>query len=689
MPALPCTLIWIGTCALWAAPAAADDQKDLCPYAVCAHVSRGDEHQVARQELKLMRSAGIGWVRTDFDWSGVEREPGTWQFDHLDETVAWAEAAGVRLLPILDYDVAWARPAHEHLDKWLDYVRRVVTRYKDRLRYWEVWNEPDLEGFWKDKPNPKDYAKLLNATHATIKRIDPELVVLHGGVSGIPWSYLEGVYAAGGKDAFDVMNVHPYRYPSSPEQRPLYDDLVRLRRLMEKHGDPAKPIWITEMGWPTHQGRRGVSEPRQSQMLARSYLLALQAGVDVIFWYEFQAPEGRPDYNEHHFGIVHRDLKPKPAYTALATLARARPAGSKVLEQAWRTAAVYHPSWLRPDGKTAWALWTAGKTENLELQLSGQVLEAFDHLGKPLTLDPKPGQLRLSVGESPTYLIGPKELTVAQSGTDQLRVKAMTFNVRYGAAGDGPNRWTERREMVADVIRRFDGDFVGVQEALPDQIAYLREALPTYRLIARSRQVDPQRGEAVPLLYRHKCWRLDEAEQGTFWLSDTPEVPASTTWGNDIPRIVTWGRFAESGTGRALYLYNVHFDHRSEPSRQKSAVLLAKRIAGRKHPDPVILTGDFNCGESSVAVRYLKGRQNQSPLKLLDTFRVQHPDEKVVGTFGGFRGNREGEKIDYVFALPDVKVLRAEIVYFNREGRYPSDHYPVTAQMVLPAPPSQ
>ena len=664
-------------------------EKQLSPYAVCAHLSRGDEHQVAQQELKLMHQAGIGWVRADFDWSGIERRPGAWQFDHLDQTVAWAEAEGVRILPILDYDVPWARPAYKNLDKWLEYVRRVVTRYKDRIRYWEVWNEPNLEGFWHDKPNPADYTKLLKATHATIKQIDPELVVLLGGVSGIPWPYLEGVYEAGGKDSFDVMNVHPYRYPSSPEERPLYDDLVRLRRLMEKHGDASKPIWITEVGWPTQRDRRGVSPQRQAEMLARTYLLSLQAGVEVVFWYEFQAPEGKPEYNEDHFGIVHRDLSPKPAYTALAVLARARPAGSKVLKQAWRTGEVYHPSWQRPDGKTAWALWTAGEAKDHELKLGGQITEAFDHLGNPLRLAVQSGQVRLSVGQGPVYLIGPTELATVQGETDPLPVNAMTFNIRYGAAADGPDAWPQRREMVVDVIRRFDGDFVGIQEALPDQIAYLRESLPAYRLIVRSRLADPQQGEAVPLLYRHQRWRLDEAQQGTFWLSDMPEVPASATWGNGIPRIVTWGRFVEGRTGRAVYVYNVHFDHASEPSRQKSAILLAKRIAGREHPDPVILTGDFNCGELSNAIRYLKGEQDQTPLKLVDTFRVQHPDEKVVGTFGEFRGTRDGQKIDYVFALPGVKVLGSEIVYFNHDGRYPSDHYPVTAEMALPAPVSQ
>lgn len=397
-----------------AASAPAEDQQGLSPYGVCAHISRGDEHPFARKELALMRKAGIGWVRTDFSWSGVERRPGTWSFEQLDETVAWAEAAGVRILPILDYDVSWARPAHRHLDQWLQYVRRLVTRYKGRLRYWEVWNEPNLEHFWHDKPDPKDYTKMLKATYEAIKQIDPEAVVLLGGTAGIPWSYLEGVYQSGGRDSFQVMNVHPYRYPQTPEQRPLYDDLVRLRRLMDQYeADSGKPIWITEFGWPTHQGSRGVTPERQAEILPRAYLLALQAGVQVVFWYEFQAPEGKPDYNEHHFGIVHRDLAPKPAYHALATLCRVRPGGSKVLERPWRSGDVCYPGWQRPDGKTAWALWRVGEQRACELGIKGTTAEAFDHLGRALKLDHQPGRLRLTLGERPVYLVGPAELTIA------------------------------------------------------------------------------------------------------------------------------------------------------------------------------------------------------------------------------------------------------------------------------------
>jgi endonuclease/exonuclease/phosphatase family metal-dependent hydrolase len=272
----------------------------------------------------------------------------------------------------------------------------------------------------------------------------------------------------------------------------------------------------------------------------------------------------------------------------------------------------------------------------------------------------------------------------AARANDDLHVKAMTFNIRCSSANDGPNGWPHRREMAADVIRRFEPDFAGLQEAEPDQIADLLKRLPEYRLVGRSREADPKVGEASPIFYRHERWRLDPAQSGTFWLSDTPEKPGSITWGNACTRVVTWGRFTEAKTDRGLYVYNTHFDHVSEPSRQKSATLLARRVAGRMQAEPVLVTGDFNSGESSAAITHLTGKAPGSSLKLADTFRVLHPDEKQVGTFHGFRGGTKGQKIDYILVPPGAKVLAAEILHNSRDGRYPSDHYPVAAEIVFP-----
>jgi endonuclease/exonuclease/phosphatase family metal-dependent hydrolase len=281
------------------------------------------------------------------------------------------------------------------------------------------------------------------------------------------------------------------------------------------------------------------------------------------------------------------------------------------------------------------------------------------------------------------FILGTMCFAEASEPVAPVRVKVMTFNIRLSPAKDGPDRWELRKDFVADVIRDSESDFVGIQEAWPDQIAFLAERLPEYRYLGRSREADPATGEATPLFYRHTRWTVDEAENGTFWLSDTPEVPGSRSWGNKVLRIVTWARFTEKETGRSVYVFNTHFDHQSEAARRESARYLLRRIAQRRSLDPVVVTGDFNAGEDSVPIRMLKGELGEPPVSLVDTFRRYQPDAKRVGTFGGFRGNTDGAKIDYVFTLPSAKVVDAQIVLARREGRDASDHFPVTAEVLL------
>lgn len=270
-------------------------------------------------------------------------------------------------------------------------------------------------------------------------------------------------------------------------------------------------------------------------------------------------------------------------------------------------------------------------------------------------------------------------------------VKIMSFNIRLGSANDGPDSWPKRRELVAETIRRHGPDFLGLQEAMLDQVAYLRKQFPQYDCMAVFREKVPLTGEACALFYRRDHWRLDAKQQGTFWLSETPRVRGSKSWKTACTRIVTWGRFIEkdkgggdNGTQRAVYVYNTHFDHRSKLAREKSAEMIARRIADRRYKDPVVLMGDLNAGESSRPIEYLTGRVAGSPVKLLDTFRVLHPGAENTGTFCAFRGTTSGAKIDYIFVLPGTKVLGAQIVHDNRDGRYPSDHFPVTASLKFP-----
>ncbi len=271
----------------------------------------------------------------------------------------------------------------------------------------------------------------------------------------------------------------------------------------------------------------------------------------------------------------------------------------------------------------------------------------------------------------------------ADGAKNELHV--MSFNIRYGTTNDGPDHWEKRKEQVFELIGRSDCDLIGLQEALRFQIDEIRAAVPVYGEIGVGRDDGRTKGEYSGILYRTD--RLIVAEAGTFWLSDTPEVPGSMTWGNRITRICTWARFIHKPSGKAFYHFNTHFDHQSQPSREKAAVLVARRIRDRQHPDPVVFTGDFNAGESNPAVRYLSGDldlDGKTPVPFVDSFRLLHPDATDVGTFHAFKGTRTGDKIDYIFVQPDTKVLEARIWHDNENGRYPSDHFPITARLVLP-----
>ena len=217
------------------------------PYGAHAHVTRGEP---ARRTCAMIRQAGMGWVRADLDWCSIERKKGVWDFTYCDKILAEIEAEGVQLLPVLGFSVPWANPAHEHLDAWEEYVRRVVTHYGRRLPVLEVWNEENISGFWKD-PNPTNYLALLRRTYETAKKIEPNVRIAFGGTSGVPFEFIEEVYRLGGAKWFDIMNIHPYTHPRRPEGA-MDAQIEKLRAMMAKYGDARKPIWITELGWPTH-----------------------------------------------------------------------------------------------------------------------------------------------------------------------------------------------------------------------------------------------------------------------------------------------------------------------------------------------------------------------------------------------------------------------------------------------------
>ncbi len=263
-----------------------------------------------------------------------------------------------------------------------------------------------------------------------------------------------------------------------------------------------------------------------------------------------------------------------------------------------------------------------------------------------------------------------------QYAAEGASLTVMSFNIRYGTANDGDNSWPNRDHLVMAVFRERNAQIVGVQEALAFQLDEITAEFPHYAVIGVGRDDGKTKGEYSAILYDTRRFAVDAS--GTFWLSDTPEIVASTSWGNSITRICTWARLINRDSGEALYVYNAHYDHRSQDSREQSSRLIAQRIANRAHTDPVVLMGDFNAGETNPAIRTLI----ESGLN--HTYRAVHPDATEVGTFNAFEGTPDGEMIDHIFTSPTIEIIEADIDRTNDDGRYPSDHYPVWATIELP-----
>jgi endonuclease/exonuclease/phosphatase family metal-dependent hydrolase len=239
----------------------------------------------------------------------------------------------------------------------------------------------------------------------------------------------------------------------------------------------------------------------------------------------------------------------------------------------------------------------------------------------------------------------------------------MTYNIRYGTAADGPDAWPERRARLFAVVAAQHPDVLGLQEALHFQLDELRGRFPEFGAIGVGRDDGDTTGEYAAILYRTDRLAVDSS--GTFWLSDTPDVPGSVSWGNHITRICTWALVHDRVSGTRLAVFNLHLDHESQPARVRGAELVMRRVPAIAGDRPALVTGDFNVLHAGMR----------------DTFRALHPDARWVGTFNGFTGDSAGPKIDYVFASPGWKIVEATIVRTRPGGRDASDHFPVTATL--------
>jgi endonuclease/exonuclease/phosphatase family metal-dependent hydrolase len=247
----------------------------------------------------------------------------------------------------------------------------------------------------------------------------------------------------------------------------------------------------------------------------------------------------------------------------------------------------------------------------------------------------------------------------------------MSFNVRLPLVQDGPNAWENRRALLVQTIASEQPDIIGTQELHKFQGDYIVAQLPKYAWFGIDRR-GGHADEHMGIFYRRD--RLRVLSSGNFWLSDTPRVPGSITWKHLYPRMVTWALMQTRSNGRRFYFFNTHLPYRPEDSeaRLQGARLLSSRIAQLTKGSSVIVAGDFNT-EPNGPVHALLTR------RMIDV-RVAAPKrEGPDGTYHAF-GGKADRRIDWILAR-GFTPLRAKTVTARQGDLYPSDHFPVTADL--------
>lgn len=314
------------------------------------------EPEKVDRSLAMIAAAGFGWIRQEFPWEDIEihgkgdfqdrrHRPHRSAWEKYDRIVRLAGEHGLGIIARLDKPPPWAGPSPyappDRLEDFADFVRAVVSRYRGQVRYFQLWNEPNLGIEWGGRPDPSAYVELLCAGYRAAKEANPEAVILAAAMAPTTERgpenlddllFWESVYAAGGGGCFDVASAQAYGLWTGPADRRVepgranFSRPILLRALMVEHGDQEKPIWISEAGWntapeglPAPYGR--VTEARQAAYTIGGLERALHEwpwmGV-MSLWFFRRPSQAEADQPFYYFHLVGSDFETRPVWEALA-----------------------------------------------------------------------------------------------------------------------------------------------------------------------------------------------------------------------------------------------------------------------------------------------------------------------------------------------------------------------------------
>ncbi len=303
-------------------------------------------------------------------------------------------------------------------------------------------------------------------------------------------------------------------------------------------------------------------------------------------------------------------------------------------------------------------------------------------------LKPMPAGSRWRSGNKRWLILG--LIMLLSCGTPENTWRVATFNIRFGAAEDGENHWTQRKSILFDCLRELQPTVMGTQEGLSFQLAEICQAFPhlKYVGVGRYHQVEVDRayerlsGEHCAIFYDTTQVSLEQS--GTFWLSETPEIAGSQSWGNDLARIVTWAILRARSQAPRFIVFNTHY-HWGEPFATRSTELLLRQIKTLAASLPVIVLGDFNVPPtSSIHARFTQPDSLPPDFRpFQDVWESLGQIETAAGTFHDYTGQPKESRIDWILISPDFKPLSVQKITYQQAGRYPSDHFPVLAVLQL------
>jgi polysaccharide biosynthesis protein PslG len=302
---------------------------------VCTHFSQNKGF--LEQNLASLRVAGIDAIRDEVSWGGMEREKGKLVIpESYDRYVRQMSRAGIQVMLILDYanrhyDGGDRPRSPEAIEGYCRYAEFVVRHFGDDVHLYEIWNEYDigigLPRQFNKGGSPKDYMKMLKSVYPRIKAIHPNATVIAGASTsgGVKRGWLEKIIQLGALQYSDAISIHSYNYSDKfPERGPEACSawMTSVQNMLKKYNNGKEvPFYVTEMGWPTHVGKRGTEPELSASYLARLYLLARTSkSFRGIWWYDFQDDGWNAEHNENNFGIVRPDLTPKPSYYVMADI---------------------------------------------------------------------------------------------------------------------------------------------------------------------------------------------------------------------------------------------------------------------------------------------------------------------------------------------------------------------------------